>query len=268
MATITICNIYLPPNKRFTVNQIENLLNQLSSPVLLVRNFNSHNLIWGSNFTENRGRKIEKILADNIIVLNDGSATHFCSKNGSFSCIDLSICHASIGPNLIWEVLPLLLGNGHFPIKINFPTTISNEPNVNRWNIKKANWDYYKILTKRDFADIPANRDADTLINDFTTLIQQAAIESVGYKNTNTHKKTTPWWNQNCKEATKNLKQALNRYKRTKNLDDLIQLKKCRAKARRIVLNSKKESWENIYFDNYIRHSTFTDLGNNSKNEG
>lgn len=100
MYKITLCNIYLPPNYNFTNDQIDSLIQQLPRPFILLGDFNSHNTIWGSNSTNTRGRKIESILDDDTLILNDGSPTHFCAKSGNFSAIDLTFTDATIAADL------------------------------------------------------------------------------------------------------------------------------------------------------------------------
>lgn len=69
--------MYLPSNVNFTTNQVESLIRQLPRPYIIVGDFNSHNAIWGSEPTETRGRKIEAILDQNNVLLNDGTGMHF-----------------------------------------------------------------------------------------------------------------------------------------------------------------------------------------------
>lgn len=115
---ITICNLYLPPNQTILQQEIEHLIKQLPSPFLLLGDFNSHNILWGSKNTDSREKKIEKVIdKDNIILLNDSRPTHFCVQTGKFSNIDLTMCDANLAPNLTWDVYPDLIGN-HFPLII------------------------------------------------------------------------------------------------------------------------------------------------------
>ena len=43
---ITICSIYLPPRLRFTANDIQDLIDQLPTPFVVLGDFNSHNPLW------------------------------------------------------------------------------------------------------------------------------------------------------------------------------------------------------------------------------
>jgi len=73
---ITICNIYIPNSQDFNSTDIQNIINQLPTPLIILGDFNSHNILWGCNDTDHRGNKIETILnTNNINILNNGQAT-------------------------------------------------------------------------------------------------------------------------------------------------------------------------------------------------
>lgn len=67
----TICSIYLPPNQRLTETELQHLIHQLPKPYIICGDFNAHNILWGSENTCGRGKLIEKIFDDSII-LNNG----------------------------------------------------------------------------------------------------------------------------------------------------------------------------------------------------
>ena len=56
---ITLCSIYLSPNKPIIDDNLNNLLSQVPTPYILLGDFNGHNTIWGSNNTNQRGTQIE-----------------------------------------------------------------------------------------------------------------------------------------------------------------------------------------------------------------
>lgn len=45
---ISICNVYLPNHTEFSIEDINNIINQLPSPFIITGDFNSHNELWGS----------------------------------------------------------------------------------------------------------------------------------------------------------------------------------------------------------------------------
>ena len=55
---ITICSVYIPPNFQLQSQHLDFLLEQLSSPYLLLGDFNGHNILWGCNKNNTRGEII------------------------------------------------------------------------------------------------------------------------------------------------------------------------------------------------------------------
>ncbi|GLV40930.1 hypothetical protein CBL_08504 [Carabus blaptoides fortunei] len=92
--------------------------NQLPPPFILAGDFNAHNTLWGTTKDDRRGKQIENIIDNNATLLNDGSPTHLCTGSGNFSCIDITLCHPRLTPNITWETIPYLHGSDHFPIKL------------------------------------------------------------------------------------------------------------------------------------------------------
>ncbi|KAE9523688.1 hypothetical protein AGLY_015906 [Aphis glycines] len=81
---IHICNIYIPDSSPFTTANIENILDQLSKPYIILGDFNSRNTSWGCNLTDLRGKTIEQIIENDqsLILLNNGDPTRYNSSNG------------------------------------------------------------------------------------------------------------------------------------------------------------------------------------------
>lgn len=84
---ITICTIYLSPNQTIQSAYLDNLLLQLSSPYILVGNFNAHSQLWGNRDSNQRGDIIEKIISDNrLCLLNNGGHILFSRADRYFPC--------------------------------------------------------------------------------------------------------------------------------------------------------------------------------------
>ena len=103
--TITLCSIYIPPSNNLDPAKLKHLIDQLPTPFLLLGDFNAHNPIWGSQNTNDKGKKIEDILSkESLCIFNDGSSTFLHSGNGTYSSIDLSVCDPSILLDFSWNV--------------------------------------------------------------------------------------------------------------------------------------------------------------------
>ncbi|KAE9523888.1 hypothetical protein AGLY_015776 [Aphis glycines] len=115
---ITICNLYLPNSHDFEQSDIQNIINQLPSPFILLGDFNSHSPVWGCSTLDSQGAKIEQTLFSNndLNILNSGQAKRVSASTGHFSAIDLSFSSSTITPFIDWDVLPELSSSDHFPI--------------------------------------------------------------------------------------------------------------------------------------------------------
>jgi len=255
---ITICNIYLPDSIIFSYQQIINIIKQLPSPYIMVGDFNSRNTNWGCNHTDPRGKIIEKIIDDeNVTLLNNGTFTHHNSSRGTFSAIDLSLASSSISPYLSWEVKTDYFNSDHWPIliKIHHRNSPQTPYNTNKWTLRNPNWTLYSDLIDKTMSEnlILNNElntdDIDIIVKQFTSIITEAAHKSIGKTIIHPKKTPVPWWSNECNNAIKNYKKALNRYKKTKTVPDHINLKKAKALSRRIIKHQKTESWKKLIND-------------------
>lgn len=55
---VTIYSIYLPNSLALDEIDLENIINQLPIPFILCGDFNSHNTLWVSEVTDNRGKTV------------------------------------------------------------------------------------------------------------------------------------------------------------------------------------------------------------------
>jgi len=138
--TITMCSIYLSPSTACTITELETLIGQLPSPVLLLGDFNAHSQQWGSNKRSTRGKMVEDfLLKSNLSLLNSGSSTYLHPATASFSAIDLSITHPALYLDFCWQTDSDLHGSDHYAIVI---TTDIPSPSFSKptWKLHKADW--------------------------------------------------------------------------------------------------------------------------------
>ena len=84
---------------------MENLLDQLPRPFLLLGDFNAHSPVWGDSRQDCRGKLIESILQDNdLILLNSKSPTFVHSASNSTSAIDIAVASPTIALDFQWSV--------------------------------------------------------------------------------------------------------------------------------------------------------------------
>ena len=71
--TITLCSVYLPQS-HFTPTDLQDVIDQLPSPFILMGDFNGYHTLWGCKEVNNRGQQLE-----NLILKKDKSRTCFHS---------------------------------------------------------------------------------------------------------------------------------------------------------------------------------------------
>ena len=73
--------------------------------------------------------------------------------------------------------------------------------------------------------------------------------------------KSNPWYNDDCKEAIKQRKQVLSKFKRSSNNNNFKDIKVFRAKARRSIKNSKRKSWRSYVWKNQSKKHLLKKFG-------
>ena len=171
---VTVCSVYLPPSDEVRSTDLENLLDQLPQPFLLLGDFNAHNPIWGSLRQDQRGRQIERILiSNNVSLLNSGSHTHFSVTPHSTSAIDLSLCSPDLLHRFEWHVDDDPLSSDHFPIIIKMIGNVSLGNRPPMWKIHEADWELFAELAT--FESPAEESDVNQVLLEFTSRILQAA---------------------------------------------------------------------------------------------
>ena len=242
--TYTVCSLYLPHDV-VSKQSLENLLNQLPKPFLLLGDMNAHNQLWGSTNDNPRGRIIETIIASrDISILNDGSPTHFHVQNGTQSVIDLSICTTSILQNFKYSVLPDLYGSDHHPISIELISRNISLDCAIRYKTDKANWKLFYDRTEMQPFTEDGMESADVWLQQIEDKLMDAASTCIPLTSGKRAKPSKPWWNRECKDAVIERKRALDCLKRTHSIGNLIRYQRAKAQCRFICNQRRKVSWQ------------------------
>ncbi|GBM97903.1 hypothetical protein AVEN_228337-1 [Araneus ventricosus] len=204
---ITVCNLYIPPNQHVAQSELNNLINQLPTPFVLIGDLNGHSPIWGSPHTNSRGLQIEKLITDfNLCLLNSDQETYFHQPTGTFHSIDMAICSHVIFPFFDLTIDNDLHNSDHFPLILNdnrYHTSISWQPP--KYAFAKADWTKFALLATIT-SNMVQNIPIDEAIQNFTKIINDAAETSIPKKNTSRKKQSKPWWNQDSQQASKRQK--------------------------------------------------------------
>ena len=238
----TVCSLYLP---HVPVNQqdINNLLQQLPSPFLLLGDMNAKSFLWGSDLSDTRGRLFEEaLLTFPMSLLTDGSPTHYHVQTNSYSTIDLSFCSTSVLDDFEYSVLNNLHDSDHFPILIKWKEKQTSFRSLPRYKSTKADWTKFKAVS-----NVPLDPFAGTvqqLSDSVRDLIIHAADESI--PKTSGHYKRTPvpWWNEDCREARRERNRAERALKRNHTNYNKIRYSRAKAIARNTFNSARRESWQ------------------------
>ena len=249
---ITICSLYIPPNFTLHSQHLNSLLEQLPSPYLLVGDFNGHNMLWGCRKNNVRGEIIENFIeANDLCLMNDKSHTYLHPATGTFSSLDLSLCHPSLILDFDWYVCDDQHGSDHFPVVIEGinPSTEDHNP---KWKLNKANWEQFHLLCEQDLSMDNFNNSSD-LVTDFTSSLMKISDKCIPKTSTNP-KKSNPWYNNDCKNAVRQRKQALSKFCKYPTGANLKNVKIQRAKARRTIKSAKRNTWKS--YVSKLNHKT------------
>ncbi|VVC27163.1 Endonuclease/exonuclease/phosphatase, partial [Cinara cedri] len=187
---ICLCNLYAPDSANLTLTDLENLIKQLPHPFILLGDFNSRNTLWGFNYTDRRGRTIEKLLEnDSIVLLNDGGS------------ID-------------WSVQTSYNSNDHWPITLKLLKSQPTEKPTPKWLLRNPNWSAFSntienLLTTKQFdillqTNLPT--DIDNIVETFSNIITQAAESTIGKSQPSFIKKKVPGGMKLMKQQSKTTK--------------------------------------------------------------
>ena len=240
---ITICSIYLPPDEEISKQDIQNIINQLPRPFMILGDFNAHHPLWyDTRPTDRRGEVIVEIIADNEVGLLDGNKpTALWNVDKTFSHIDLSIVSSDLLDSFYWNTHEEPLNSDHYPIILKTENKIE-EQRPPRWILDKAKWDRFQQL-----AILEEELHEDLSVDEATMLmencIKQAAEKSIPLTSGTRGANNPAWWNARCRQAINKRKAAFRRFNKVTTSENFTSYKKARALARREVIRSKEECW-------------------------
>ena len=205
--TISICSIYIPPRAKIEQNDLDEIINQLPTPYLLLADFNGQNVIRGSDDVNQRGRIIEKFINKNMLCLfNDNKPTYLHPATGTYTSLDLLICYPTLLLDYEWKVHDDLCGSDHCPIFLNNIASGVEEPNE-KTKLNKADWPSFKALCESKINETISK--AKYPIVNFITILYEIAEKTIPKPSKKTKKKKKPWFNDDCKTSIQKRRQAL-----------------------------------------------------------
>ncbi|GFY12849.1 putative RNA-directed DNA polymerase from transposon X-element [Trichonephila clavipes] len=240
---ITVCCLYLPPNAIINQQDLNNLVDQLHAPLVILGDFNGHSTLWGSVKTNPRGRQIEQVLSDHCLcLLNNNEPTYFHEPTRSFHTLDLAICSPSLFPNLNLSVEKDLYNSDHFPVILSHDSDTGGKTFPPTYSYSRADWALFTQLAVIPDAMFKTER-VDTAVQEVTNVLIAAADLSIPKVSSHSFQRYKPWWNTDCQTAYKNQRKLWGIFRRYPTTENLLAFKKAKANARRVKRQSQKQSW-------------------------
>jgi len=239
---VTICNIYISPNEVIRNHDLEQLIQQLPPPYLLLGDFNAKHPLWGGLTDNLSGRSVDQFITNNdVVLMNSGANTHYHVQTNSHSAIDLSLCSPGIAADYQWKVMDDLSGSDHYPILID---DILRQPAARQpqYLMKHAKWAPFRNGTAVD--ELHQYEDSADMLNTLMDTITSAADENIPKSSGLRQKVRVPWWTDECSRVDTERKRAMRRYQRSGLVVDKISYNRWRARARYTKQQAKKQSWQ------------------------
>ena len=255
----SIVNIYLPPNKNTSNQELELLKNKLEKDFIIAGDMNAHHNRWNSQYINNKGKTLDNFMEQNqLTVLNDTENTYYHPKKRN-SNIDLTITNLNNFCKWNYKIHDDLSGSDHTPIII---THKMNKATTNR---KFQQINYAIINEKLNKLQITENLDIESHNNIIIKTFQRALEKTKNTKQNNTKvKKYNLWWNAECKKAVKKRKKAFQKFKSNPTTKNWIEYKRLTASSKNTISTAKRESFKN-FIQNLTHIPTSKELWNKIK---
>ena len=243
----TVCSIYLPPNTPIAYAELRELMEQIPSPRLLLGDLNARDPAWGDHITNARATHIKKLMEDfDMGVLNTGDHTHYHRQTDSHSCIDISMISTQSYTDFNWRVITPTpdeqYDSDHYPIILNKINNNSYQPEPEKFNLARANWNAFQFESAIELQDeMSVNEMNDSL----TRKILEAATKTIPRTRHNSKACAAPYWNEACERAKLTKKRLQTKMRRSRNQRDRIEYNRARAQERLCIREAKRTTWRN-----------------------
>lgn len=262
ISIITVCGpvsvlcVYCPPNNSsISLSTLRKIILQLPKPCLVSGDFNAHNIAFGCDTSNSRGRELFDIFDDaDLCILNTGDPTTISRPGNNASAIDVTCVSPDIAPLCEWYVGDDSLGSYHLPTFVNIITSTQKytvQESIHKYLYNKTNWNMYKDKSKDIFDNFsPSTVDPLVQYDEFSKLLLSLKENCIPLlKHKSSSKKSAPpapWWNDTCAEAVTKSREALANYRRNMTMDNYIEYKKIDSRKKIIIKLAKKDSWKSL----------------------
>ena len=243
--SVTVVNFY-NPCKPIVLAELDEVMDKVGGHVVWAGDFNAHNPLWGSSRVDSNGSVLEEWMDKHgLVVLNDGRPTRYDIARNTSSHLDLLIASPSLARVGGWEVLGSNMGSDHYPVLGKFGRELRREggESVLRYNFSQARWGEFLEEAKQLVGEVDDQGSVDEWNSSLCAMIHKAASRTIPFKQEPKARKRVPWWNKKCNEAVRNRNRAYSKLKKYPMLENVVEYKRLRAVARKVIKGEKRNSW-------------------------
>ncbi|KAG5873146.1 hypothetical protein JTB14_038002 [Gonioctena quinquepunctata] len=249
-----VITAYCPPDFHMSLNNYDNIFDNLQPPYIIMGDLNAQHEAWGSTNNNVRGRNLMISLnKNNVTFLNDGRPTRITLPGQGNNCPDITICSPDLATLCHWNVLESPGMSDHLPtttsINRNIDHQFKNKP-ISRWNTKKADWQRYNTELAEVHQEMDYKEWTEKLTNAANIAIPKTSI-TLGKKK---FVEKPCWWDEECNEQYRLRGTALREYRNQATDENFYNYKKTAAKMRKITRRKRKQSF--IQFTETLNRDT------------
>ena len=83
-----------------------------------------------------------------VVVVNDGTTTHYDRRTNTYSVIDLTICSPDCQIDCTYKVIDQLYYRDYYPIQLELMNNNILPTKINKFNTAKADWSKFKSFAE------------------------------------------------------------------------------------------------------------------------
>ena len=243
---LNIVNCYLPPTRTGANVASPTPITSLdffpaTEDTFIGGDLNAHSNLWDSEQpTDSRGDLVtDWILENDMVCVNDGSATRTNRATGGSSSPDITLVHSNWSSKVEWSVGEDL-GSDHLPIVVHVKLKITaTRQQVNsrpRWRRNGVDWEPFRASVEEAVLELDESEPLVNRISQFNSILIKAAKEHVG--KCKRGPRSNEWITPEVKAAIK----KRNRLRRQGSSKREEWVEACR-EAHRLAAEAKEQSW-------------------------
>ena len=238
---LNVCCVYFNAQADVSSVSLQNLIDSIPHPRLILGDMNAKHPIWGSPSSDQRGVVLNDFFSEqDLFVLNDGTCTYFNPRTAVRSHLDVSVCDTDISHKFSWSVYPDKFSSDHFPLIISYDIETLYSTKPARWKFDNADWDMYRRV-----AVLPQEfLDPDIACLELVESLFNSGLEAIPRTSTTTKSKYCCfWWNDDCKDAVVAARRQLRVVYRSASPNAVDEYYRLNAAACQTMLYYKRLNW-------------------------